>query len=351
MIGYAVGYCNIARRSTPDTQTDRGLLDRPGRCHHNRRMDAYDVPPDHRSGFVAVVGRPNVGKSTLLNALLGQPIAATSSKPQTTQVNQLAILTRPEFQLIFVDTPGIHQPHHLLGEWMDAAATAVIGDADVCLVLFDMGEPPTEDDHRTAQRVSAIAHRPPTIAALNKADLVPELDRPEREQVFRDLVPFADPVISLSALHGLRLDYLLEALVTRLPLGPRFYPEDQITDRYERDVSADLIRSAAMQLLQEELPHSLAVRIDEFTERGESGALIKATLFVERESQKGIVIGKGGVMIRDIGQLAREHIEAMSQRSVFLDLRVKVQAGWRNDPQALKRFGFSTIARGKRRAD
>ena len=136
------------------------FLDRLGRCHHNRRMDSYIVPTGHRSGFVAVVGRPNVGKSTLLNALLGQPVTATSSKPQTTQLNQLAILTRPEFQVIFVDTPGIHQPHHLLGEWMDAAATTVIADADVCLVLFDMGEPPTDDDLRTAERLTSIGRRP-----------------------------------------------------------------------------------------------------------------------------------------------------------------------------------------------
>jgi GTP-binding protein Era len=306
-------------------------------------MDAYSVPPGHRAGFVAVVGRPNVGKSTLLNALLGQPIAATSPKPQTTQLNQLAILTRPDVQVIFVDTPGIHEPHHLLGEWMDAAATAVIGDADVCLVLFDMGEGPTPNDLRTAQRLTAMGHHPPTVVALNKADLLTEPELGERQEAFRALIPFGDPILTVSALDGENLDRLLSALVELLPEGPRYFPEEQITDRYERDVAADLIRSAAMQLLREELPHSLAVRIDEFTERGETGAFIKATLFVERESQKGIVIGKGGAMIRDIGQLARQHIEAMSARSVYLELRVKVQSGWRSDPNALTRFGFSSI--------
>ncbi len=313
-------------------------------------MDADSAPPDHRSGFIAVVGRPNVGKSTLLNALLEQPIAATSSKPQTTQLNQLAILTRPEFQVIFVDTPGIHEPHHLLGEWMDAAATAVIADGDVCLVLFDMSEPPAEDDRRTVGRLASIGARPPCVAALNKVDLVSDTDRPGRELAYRDLVPFADPVLTVSALQADGLDDLLEALVARLPEGPRFYPEDQVTDRFERDVAADLIRSAAMQLLREELPYSLAVHIDEFTERGETGAFIKATLFVERDSQKGIVIGRGGVMIRNIGQLAREHIEAMSGRSVYLELRVKVQPGWRSDPKALKRFGFSSIEPSNHRA-
>lgn len=313
-------------------------------------MDAYRVSPGHRSGFVAVIGRPNVGKSTLLNVLLGQPITATSSKPQTTQLNQLAILTRKEYQVVFVDTPGIHAPHHLLGEWMDAAANSVIADADVCLVLFDMSEPPTDDDLRTAERLASITHRPPTLAALNKMDLLSEDDRPARTQTFQDLVPFADRVMAISALHAERLDELLEALVSMLPEGPRYFPEDQITDRYERDVAADLIRSSAMQQLREELPHSLAVRIDEFTERGESGAFIKATLFVERESQKGMVIGKGGEMIRQIGQLAREHIEAMSGRSVYLELRVKVHSGWRSDSKALRRFGFSSIEPPKHRA-
>jgi GTP-binding protein Era len=306
-------------------------------------MDAYSVPLGHRSGFVAVVGRPNVGKSTLLNALVGQTVAATSPKPQTTQLNQLAILTRPECQIIFVDTPGIHDPHHLLGEWMDAAANAVIADADVCLVIFDLGEPPAPDDLRTAQRLSSMAHRPATVAALNKLDLLPEAAHQDREAAFRALVPFADPVLAVSALRGDGLQALLEALAARLPEGPRYYPEDQITDRYERDVAADLIRSAAMQLLREEVPHSLAVRIDAFTERGETGALIKATLFVERDSQKRIVIGKGGAMIRNIGQLARQHIEGMSGRKVYLELRVKVQPGWRSDPKALGRFGFSSI--------
>lgn len=313
-------------------------------------MDAYNVSPGHRSGFVAVIGRPNVGKSTLLNALLGQPITATSAKPQTTQVNQLAILTRDAYQLVFVDTPGIHAPHHLLGEWMDAAANSVIADADVCLVIFDMGEPPTDDDLRTAERLASIGHRPPTLAALNKVDLLSEPDRPARIQAFQDLVPFADPVITISALDGEGLDKLLEALVSMLPEGPRYYPEDQITDRYERDVAADLIRSAAMQQLRDELPHSLAVQIDEFTERGKSGAFIKATIFVERDSQKGIVIGKGGAVIRQIGQLAREHIEAMSGRSVYLELRVKVHSGWRSNSNALKRFGFSSIEPPKHQA-
>lgn len=303
-------------------------------------MDVPELPPDYRSGFVAVIGRPNVGKSTLMNSLVGQPITPVSSKPQTTRHNQLAILTLGEAQIVFVDTPGIHEPHHKLGEWMDQASTEVIRDSDIGLILFDASEPPTSDDHRVAERIASLSPVPPLIVAINKTDLLSETGAADRVRVFGELVPKAVLILAISATEGTHVEALLDAIIERLPLGPRYYPEDQVTDRFERDVAADMIRAACLQLLRDEVPHSIAVRIDDYVERSESGAYVSATLFVDRASQKSIVIGKGGSMIRDIGALAREDIEAMSGRRIYLDLRVKVLPGWRNDPRALDRLGY-----------
>ncbi|MDX1600315.1 MAG: GTPase Era, partial [Anaerolineales bacterium] len=176
------------------------------------------------------------------------------------------------------------------------------------------------------------------IVALNKVDALPPEELAPRIQQFEDLLPGADLSLTISATRGDNRQQLLDEIIQRLPEGPRYYPAEHITDRYERDITADFIRAAAMELLREELPHSIAVRIDEFNERGEEGAYIAATIFVERESQKGIVIGKGGSMIREIGTQARQAIEEMSGRSVYLDLRVKVLAGWRNDPEKIRQF-------------
>lgn len=298
------------------------------------------VSPDHRSGFVAVVGRPNVGKSTLLNAYLGQVVHAVSSKPQTTRVRQLGILTLDQVQIVFVDTPGIHQPEHKLDEFMDSVATRVIRDSDLTLVLFDVSEPPTEDDERTADRVLSVEPTPTVLVALNKVDTLADPETSERLKRFEQLLPSAELTLPISATRGDNRQQLLDEIVARLPQGPRYYPDQHVTDRYERDIAADMIRAAAMELLREELPHSIAVRIDEYNERDSGGAYIAATIFVERESQKGIVIGQGGTMIREIGTAARGAVERMSGRSVYLDLRVKVLAGWRDDPEKVKKYGL-----------
>jgi GTP-binding protein Era len=309
-------------------------------------MSDWDVPPDHRSGFAAVVGRPNVGKSTLVNAFLGQAVAAVSPRPQTTHRRQMGILTLPSAQVVFVDTPGIHQPIHRLGEQMNESALEVLRDSDVILVIFDLSHPPTADDARVAEAVRALDQRIPILTALNKVDLVPPDVFQERFVEFAALSD--DDPLPVSAVRGDNRQVLLDRLLSLLPPGPRFFPEGEVTDTYEREIAADLIRAAAMQLLRDEVPYSIAVRIDDYQERNDQGAYISATLFVERESQKGIVIGKGGSMLREIGSLARREIEAMSGRHVYLQTRVKTLVGWRDDPKLLKRLGYSLPGRRKK---
>jgi GTP-binding protein Era len=297
------------------------------------------LPTDHRSGYIAVIGRPNVGKSTLINRYLGQSVAPVSPRAQTTIRRQLGILTLPNAQLIFVDTPGIHKPNHKLGERMNIAAQGALEDADVLLVIFDLGQPPTSDDTRVVQRILENRGAAPRLCALNKLDTVSDQDLDARIDAFGDLLPGTE-MISISATRGDGCDTLLQRLIELLPEGPRYYPEDEITDAYERDIAADMIRAACLQLLRDEVPYCIAIRIDEYKERNDHGAYIRATLMVERQSQKGIVIGKKGSMLREIGTLARKEIEAMSGRKVFLDLKVSVLPRWRNDERALKRFGY-----------
>jgi GTP-binding protein Era len=302
-------------------------------------MSDPDFPEGHRSGFVAVVGRPSVGKSTLVNALLGQSIAPTSHRPQTTRRRQLGILTRADAQVIFVDTPGIHQPRDRLGRWMLDDASASLDDADVILVIFDLTRPPNREDEQVVRAVRARAEAPPIVIALNKVDDVPADRLPDRRAAFLTLLPDCEAHF-VSALRGDGRDELLERILALLPVGPRYYPADQVTDLFERDIAGELVRAAAMRLLRDEVPYGITTRVEEFRERGEEGAYIGVTLYVEREAHKPIVIGKGGVMLRRIGTEARKEIEAMSGRKVYLDLRVKVAAGWRDDEEALQQFGF-----------
>jgi GTPase len=296
--------------------------------------------PNFKSGFVTLVGRPNVGKSTLVNALLKQKIAAVSPRPQTTRRRQLGILTLETAQIVFMDTPGMHNPHYKLGDLMNEAAEETLMDADVIVFIVDASLPPDEEDRLAAGKLAALRTSPPQILAINKVDLVPPEALPARELSYRDLAPQAHP-ISISAATGQNTAQLMDAIVERLPVGQPFYDEDQVTDLYEREIAADLVREAALIHLRDEIPHALAVRVDEFSERSEDQAYIAATLFVERESQKGIVIGKGGEMLKKIGSTARKEIETMSGRKVFLELRVKVAKNWRNDPNVLAQFGFS----------
>lgn len=292
-----------------------------------------------RAGFAAIVGRPNVGKSTLMNSLLGQKVAAVSARPQTTRRRQLGILTLENAQIIFLDTPGLHNPHHKLGEYMCQVAIAALQDADVIVWLVDAGVLPQEEDRLLADLLKPAAQRSPVILALNKADRMKE-NPAQFLAAYQALLPSAIPLF-LSASEAVGLHELLEEIVARLPAGKPYYDPELVTDLYEREIAADLVREAALHHLRDEIPHSIVVRIDEFTERGEKGAYIAATLLVEKDSQKGIVIGKGGGMLKKIGSHARREIEAMSGRKVFLELRVKVSKNWRNNPDALRLYGFT----------
>ncbi|MBC7228241.1 MAG: GTPase Era [Thermoflexales bacterium] len=301
--------------------------------------DLESVPPGHRSGFVAVIGRPNVGKSTLMNQLLGHKVAIVSPRPQTTRTCIRGILTRPDAQIIFVDTPGLHKPLHKLGEVMVAAAASAIPDADVVLFVVDVSVMPTEEDQMIARMIRQRTSNP-VILVLNKMDLLP----PERVKLHTEaywaLVPDHAGWMMTIATEAVNLDKLLDMVIAHLPEGPRYYPGDLITDQTEREIAAELVREQVLRFTHEEVPHSVAVVVEEYKERETGGVYIAATIYVEKESQKGILIGAGGQMLRRIGTAAREEIERMVGGRVYLDLWVKVSKNWRRDMQRVRRMGY-----------
>lgn len=319
-----------------------------------------ELSPDHRSGFVAVIGRPNVGKSTLLNRVLGQKIAITSPKPQTTRDQILGILTTQDAQMLFLDTPGIHRPLHRLGEYMVQTAADTIADADVVLWLVDINTLPTDEDQAIAELLQQLTTRkrkriklPPLILGFNQSDRWggDAESTAVRVRAYEALVGWlaevpdreTQPVSTaiFSAATGKGTDELLTMVRALLPAGPRYYPEDQVTDVDLRYMTAEIIREKALYLLQDEVPHSLAVEVDEFAERSETLTYISAVLYVERESQKGIVLGSGGSMIKRIGQNARPEIEELVGSKVYLELWVKVWERWRKRQNLLKQLGYA----------
>ena len=301
-----------------------------------------DTPQGFRSGFVALTGRPNVGKSTLMNAFMQQKIAIVTPRPQTTRSRQLGIITEPDYQMIFVDTPGIiREPRHKLDEYMLDSADEVLSDVDVVLWLVDSSEAPGPEDEAIAAKLQALDERTRVILGINKLDALPAEQVLSRSEAYRALLPDADWIM-FSALTGAGLSELLEMLKNEMPEGPMFYPPEQITDVFLRDIAAEMIREQLMLQLRDEVPYGTAVQVLDFKERPGEPTYISANIFVERDSHKGIIIGSKGAQLRKIGAAARKEIEAMLDEKVFLDLWVKVEPRWRRDENALKRLGYSS---------
>jgi GTP-binding protein Era len=290
-----------------------------------------------KSGFISIVGRPNVGKSTLLNALLGEKIAIISDKPQTTRNRILGIVNPPGAQLVFMDTPGIHKPMHMMNEFMVKTALATYSEVDVILLLVEATEKPGGGDRFIIETLAQI--KTPVFLLINKIDLITKEALLPLIQEYSNLYDFAE-VIPVSALRN-DLGGLIEAILKRLPQGPKYFPDDQLTDQPERFVVSELIREKIFELTKEEIPYSTAVVIEEMKEEPDI-TRITAVIYVERDSQKGILIGKGGAMLKKIGTLARQDAEKLLGTKIFLQLWVKVKKGWRENEGMLKNLGLVT---------
>jgi len=293
---------------------------------------------EFRSGFVAILGRPNVGKSTLLNQLAGQKVAIMSDKPQTTRNKIQAVLTREDAQIVFIDTPGVHKPHHKLGQFMLSEVYSALEEVDAVLFVLDASDVIGSGDQYVAQELSRI--KTPIFLILNKVDLL----TPEKiAQVMEDVKKLGQfsQVLPLSAKTGENLDLLIDELIACLPPGPQYYPEDMVTDQPERLIIGEMIREKALHLTREEVPHALGVEVEEVTKRQNKDLVyVRAVIYVERDSQKGIIVGKGGNMLKKIGQMARNDIENLLGTAIFLDLWVKVKEDWRNKDNMLKTLGY-----------
>lgn len=291
----------------------------------------------YKSGFVAVVGRPNVGKSTLMNALLGQKVAIVSDKPQTTRNTIRGVLTLEHAQIVFLDTPGLHKPLHKLGEYMVKSAFQALEDVDLVLWLVEAGKWTTADNH-ILEELSGVQQ--PVILVANKADQVSSAEQEAFLEQVAEKRTFAAS-LAVSALEGTNLDELIDLIVERLEEGPKYYPDDWLSDQPERFIVAEFIREELFLRTEQEVPHSIAVDVDEIKEDAEKNLLrIRATIYVERDSQKGIVIGQGGRMLKEVGTNARLQMERLLGARVHLELWVKVKKDWRNKPGALRELGY-----------
>ena len=302
------------------------------------------APDDEfRSGFVCFVGRPNTGKSTLMNALVGAKVAITSNRPQTTRHTIRGIVHRDEFQIVIVDTPGLHRPRTLLGQRLNDLVRATYTEMDVIGLCIPADEAIGPGDRWILDQIRSIAPKTTLVVVVTKIDKVAKNRVVEQLAAVGELVgTSAVDIVPVSAATGEQVDVLVGVLAAKLPPGPAFYPDGELTDEPEEVLMAELIREAALEGVRDELPHSLAVVIDEVETRPDRDDLIDvhAILFVERDSQKGIVIGKGGARLREVGTAARGQIEKLLGTKVYLDLRVKVAKNWQRDPKQLGRLGF-----------
>jgi GTP-binding protein Era len=291
-----------------------------------------------KSGMVAIVGAPNAGKSTLLNRILGQKISITSKKPQTTRNRILGILDRPRAQFVFLDTPGIHRASNALNVRIVDVALSTLVDADLVLLVVDGADPDQQADAYLLQKIKA--HHPKVVLALNKTDIISKPDQLISIDQWSKAYTF-EAIVPISAAKGTQVEDLLNAMEKWMPLGPPLFPPGQLTDLPERFIAAEMIREKAFRLTGQEIPYAIAVTVDEFKEEKE-GRLIRihASIHVERQSQKGIVIGKQGQKLKEIGEAARKEIERMVGTKVFLKLFVRVQKNWTKDTKALQRFGY-----------
>ncbi|MBX6422518.1 GTPase Era [Thermosulfurimonas sp. F29] len=297
-----------------------------------------DKERSFRSGFVAIVGLPNVGKSTLMNQLLGTKVAIATPKPQTTRFQVRGILTGPDYQVVFVDTPGIHQARDLFNRLMVEQAVRAIEEVDGVLWVVDASERRPEAEEKILEILRRV--NKPAVLALNKIDLVKKAELLPMIDYFSRIYPFR-AIVPVSALERDGLPDLLQEIVALLPEGPPYYPSEMVTDQPERVLAAEIIREKLFMLTRQEIPYSTAVVVEEFREDpGKNLLVIQATIYVEKDSQKGIVIGKGGQMLKKIGTLAREELEFIFGKRVYLDLWVKVLKGWRKEERLLRRLEF-----------
>jgi GTP-binding protein Era len=296
---------------------------------------------EHRSGFACFVGRPNAGKSTLTNALVGTKVAITSDKPQTTRHTIRGIVHRPEAQLVIVDTPGLHRPRTLLGQRLNDLVRETWSEVDVVGFCVPADQKVGTGDKFIADELSRLPRRTPVIGVVTKTDLVAPDRVVEQLIALQGLMDFAE-LIPVSAVDGYQVGLLTDLLVDRLPPGPPLYPDGELTDEPETTLVAELVREAALDGVRDELPHSIAVVVEEMRPREGRDDLIDihAELYVERTSQKAIVLGAGGARLKEVGTKARQHIEALLGTKVYLDLHVKVAKDWQRDPKQLRRLGF-----------
>ncbi|WP_373892841.1 GTPase Era [Virgibacillus natechei] len=290
-----------------------------------------------KSGFIAIIGRPNVGKSTFMNQVIGQKIAIMSDKPQTTRNKIQGVLTQEDAQMVFIDTPGIHKPKHRLGDFMMRIAENTLNEVDAILFMIDAKEGYGKGDQYILDRLQQVKR--PVYLIINKIDLIhpddlfPLIEQYRVKHTFEEIIP-------ISALKGNNVGHLLDVLKTHLPEGPRYYPEDQVTDHPERFIISELIREKVLQLTKEEIPHSVTVVIENIETRESNAIFIQATIITERKTQKGILIGRQGSMLKNIGKSARKDIEALLGTKVYLELWVKVKKDWRNRQSQLTEYGY-----------